>query len=507
MNWSEGYVTDVGYTRGYYRELSSALQSFSLAATGHEPPDLEKPFTKVELGCGYGVSLIMEAVNYPHAQFFGVDFNPEHIAWAKRIASDAGLDNVHFLEMSFSELLSSSIPQAEFVVLHGVWSWVSDANREAILQFLDRRLKSGGVAMVSFNTLPGWSGLQGLRELMMRRYRSLAGPPQTRIKQALRFATEFKDVGAQLFARNPGLAEYLEKITVGETRYLAHEFFNQDWGLFYHHQVADRLAQARLSYASSCKLTHNIDRFNMPPSALALAEQVAPSERETLKDIYLNRAFRFDIFSRGLEQSPIVATIDHVLNCRFAMIDDRSKVAGGEVVVPVGKSKIKIEMYDPVLRRLEAGPATGQELAVQTGAMPLKNLDLIEVLSTLLDIGVIGIGLSQADFESRKLRTTRLNAVLQRRVLKGDNLAWLASPMTSSAIIVPDYIQMYIVAQDHGVEPISFAWQTLKALSKRMARDGKTLPDEADNIAELQTRFEEFKSDIGPRLTKLGILN
>ena len=507
MNWSEGYVTDVGYTRGYYRELSSAHQSFSLAATGHEPPDLEKPFTKVELGCGYGVSLLIEAANYPHAQFFGVDFNPEHIAWAKRIASDAGIDNVHFLEMSFADLLGSPIPPAEFVVFHGVWSWVSDANRENITQFLDRRLKSGGVVMVSFNTLPGWSALQGLRELMMRRYRSLAGPSQARILQALKFAGDFKSVGAQIFARSPGLAEHLEKISAGDTRYLAHEYFNQDWGLFYHHQVADRLAQARLSFASSCKLIDNIDRLNMPPSALALAEQVAPSERETLKDIYVNRMFRYDIFSRGLEKSKIVATIDHVLNGRFVMIDDRSKIASGEVPLPMGKSKLKSEMYDPVLRRLEAGPATGQELAIQAGAKPLNHVDLIEVLSILIDLGVIGIALPPAGLEDRKLRTLRLNAALQRRIMKGDDMAWLASPMTSAGVIVPDFIQLFMAAHDQGVEPISFAWQTLKALGKRMTRDGKTLKDEAENLAELQARFEIFKSDIGPRFTKLGILN
>ena len=74
----------------------------------------------------------MEAAAHPQGQFYGVDFNPGHIAWAKRVAADAKLDNVNFLELSFADLLSSSIPNADFISLHGVWSWVSQENRVAI---------------------------------------------------------------------------------------------------------------------------------------------------------------------------------------------------------------------------------------------------------------------------------------------------------------------------------------------------------------------------------------
>ena len=107
-----------------------------LATMARDPPSLRQPFTKVDLGCGYGVSLLLEAAAYPHAQFYGIDINSTHISWAKRPAAEAQLDNVHYLEIGFADLLESGIPEFEFIGMHGVWSWVSQSNRNLDLRRL-----------------------------------------------------------------------------------------------------------------------------------------------------------------------------------------------------------------------------------------------------------------------------------------------------------------------------------------------------------------------------------
>jgi len=61
LDWSEGYVINIGYVRGYCPALSPLSQSFVLANTGFEAPNLEGPFNKIELGCGYGASLLVVA--------------------------------------------------------------------------------------------------------------------------------------------------------------------------------------------------------------------------------------------------------------------------------------------------------------------------------------------------------------------------------------------------------------------------------------------------------------
>jgi len=492
VNWSEGYVTDVGYTRGYYRELAASWQSFLLAATGHEPPDLSVPFTKVELGCGYGLSLLTEAAAFPHAQFFGVDFNPDHITWAKRIAAQAQIDNVHFLEMSFADLQGSPIPDAEFICMHGVWTWVSEDNRQAIKRFLDRRLKSGGVALISYNTLPGWSAKSGLRELMLGKYRSTAGPTEERIKESLAFAQACRDAGAPMFPQNPGLSEHLEKLLTLPTRYLAHEYFNQDWNLFYHHQVADALAEVRLSYLASGKPVENYDKLNYQQGALALFDKVAPKERETLRDIHINRTFRYDLYGRGIEKIGLLGAADHILNSNFAMVDQRSKFQNGVLKTPAGQIKLKPELHEPILNRLEKSLTQAKNLVMQPGSRPLTVADVTEMLAILMDAGVVFPALPEDGFESRLKRAQRLNQVLLERSRKGEDISFFVSPVSGYGHAVKDIHQFFMQAEHAGAEPINFAWSELKTRGRRMMKEGKLIDSKEDNLKELESQLLEF---------------
>lgn len=506
MDWSEGYVADLGYVRGCYRELGASMQAFILAANGYEAPDLNAPFTKVELGCGYGVSLLLEAAVYPHAQFFGVDFNPDHITWAKRIAAQAQLNNVHFLEMSFADLLGSPIPDADFVGLHGVWSWVSDENRQAISRFLDRRLKSGGLAMVSYNVLPGQSANRTLRELMMRKYRSIAGPTASRVKESLAFAAEFRDLSAPIFTKNVDLSDQLNKITVMPPRYLAHEYFNQDWHLFYHHEVAEALAKVRLSYIGTARPIENLEKLSFQAPFLKLLEKVAPQERETLKDLYLNRMFRFDIYGRGLEKIGPIGSVDHILKSRFALVGDRSKFAEGVLNTTAGAFKYKKELHQPIFDRLETSTACGQDFVFQPGPRPLTPADVTEMLSILIDVGIISTALPDDGLELRTERTKRLNQVLLERMQKGEDIGFLISPVSGVPYSAVDFVQYFMSALNLDKEPILFAWSLLKALGKRMMKDGKPIDGREQNIKELELRFQEFERDHKPRLKRLGIV-
>ena len=63
-------------------------------------------------------------------------------------------ENVTFLEQSFAEALTASMPRLDFIALHGVWSWISGENRCAIVDFINTKLKPGGVVYISYNALP-----------------------------------------------------------------------------------------------------------------------------------------------------------------------------------------------------------------------------------------------------------------------------------------------------------------------------------------------------------------
>ena len=68
---------------------------------------------------------------------------------------------------SFAEFAHrADLPDFDYIALHGIWTWISDTNREVIIDFVRRKLKVGGVLYISYNTMPGWSGFAPMRHLM-----------------------------------------------------------------------------------------------------------------------------------------------------------------------------------------------------------------------------------------------------------------------------------------------------------------------------------------------------
>ena len=123
-------------------------------ATVHSVPSPEgEPFRYFELGYGQGVSLnVHAAVN--RGEFWGTDFNPEHVTFARRMAEPGA--PVHLLELSFEDIAEcDDLPQFQVIVAHGIWSWITETSRAAILRFVDKHLVPGGLLYLSYNALPG----------------------------------------------------------------------------------------------------------------------------------------------------------------------------------------------------------------------------------------------------------------------------------------------------------------------------------------------------------------
>jgi len=132
MNSFEHEMTSVPYTHGYYRMLSPTMIATAMELAGLCPPDLNEPLNYCELGMGFGVSLVAHAACFPLMQCYGNDFNPEHVRYARTLADDARLRNVKVLEDGFDELLTRDLPPMDFIVMHGIWSWISPRLREVI---------------------------------------------------------------------------------------------------------------------------------------------------------------------------------------------------------------------------------------------------------------------------------------------------------------------------------------------------------------------------------------
>jgi len=109
---SFGYVLEIPYTWSFFKYQSPILLSHVASLNGFDAPAPGAPFTHCDLGCGNGVTSNLLASAYPHASFFGLDFNPEHIRNARSLAKKAGLSNVTFVDASFDEIFEHNTPQS-----------------------------------------------------------------------------------------------------------------------------------------------------------------------------------------------------------------------------------------------------------------------------------------------------------------------------------------------------------------------------------------------------------
>ncbi len=164
MNWTSGYVRDVDYTHGYYRELCPEMLQLAALHAGFAPPAAENP-RYLELGFGQGISVNIHAAAHT-GEYWGTDFNPSHAAHARALA-EASMSGAVLLDESFAELAArTDLPEFDIIALHGIWSWISDENRQVIVDIVRRKLRVGGMLYLSYNCLPGLAPAMPLRHLM-----------------------------------------------------------------------------------------------------------------------------------------------------------------------------------------------------------------------------------------------------------------------------------------------------------------------------------------------------
>ena len=126
----------------------------------------EQEWNILEIGCASGHHILPIAENFPQASITAIDLDAHAIEEAKRLARLAGLRNIEF---HCADLTTWQAPATHYdiIIAHGVFSWIPDTAKTALLALCARSLKTNGVAMISYNTLPGWALRQPLREMTL----------------------------------------------------------------------------------------------------------------------------------------------------------------------------------------------------------------------------------------------------------------------------------------------------------------------------------------------------
>ena len=123
---------------------------------GLDPADIDSARI-LELGCGDGGNLLTLAAARPEATLRGFDAEPAAIQRGSELAAEAGLKNVEFSAADVRALSAEDVGPADYVIVHGLWSWAPMDVREAALALAAEVLAEDGLVIMSYNALPGWA--------------------------------------------------------------------------------------------------------------------------------------------------------------------------------------------------------------------------------------------------------------------------------------------------------------------------------------------------------------
>jgi Predicted methyltransferase regulatory domain/Methyltransferase domain len=511
--WTSGYVAEVDYPAGYYRELSPSLLSLALlnrnVSTAHQGAP-----RYLELGFGQGLSLSIHAAACP-GEFWGTDFNPAHAANARELTEASGA-GARIFNLSFAELAArEDLPEFDTIVIHGIWSWISEENRAVIVDIARRKLCPGGIFYIGYNCMPGWSPMLPLRHLMSL-HAELAGSQDAgisrKIGDAMEFAQKVVDLGAIYFRDNPKAAEWLKRIEQQSRHYLAHEYFSRDWQPMPFSQVADQLAEAKLDFCASANLVAHVDELNLTPEWQELLGGIShPVLRESVRDCLLGQQFRKDIFVKGGRAMPMLDRTERLAAQSFVLTTPAQDVPM-HLILARGTVNLPEAAFKPVLAALSENghaPMTVGELVAHPACQGRPPAVMLPILVTLTGIGHVHPTQSPEAIKSAKPRCDALNARLFQRARHNGDAAYLASPVIGAGIPAPRVEQLFLLARQQGRDDpqawAAFVWETIRAQGQRFTKDGKTLETEHDNLGELTTRAQQFADKQLPIFKALGI--
>ncbi len=510
-DWSAGYVADVGYTFGYYPELNPLRVKLAFLNSGLHFPAVG---VACELGFGQGLSINLHATASV-AQWHGTDFNPAQAAFAMEL-NNVSKAAARLYDESFKDFANrDDLPEFDYIGMHGIWSWVSDANRAVIVDFIRRKLKVGGVLYISYNTLPGWAAFAPMRHLIAAHAEVMSAKGRglvTRIDSAIDFADKLLATKPVFSALNPEVTERVKKLKEQNRHYLAHEYFNKDWDPMHIDTMSKWLKPAKLEYACSASYLDHVDAINLTPEQQRLLSEIPDNLlRESVRDFVVNQQFRRDYWVKGARKLNLLEQLEALRSISVILISHRRDIYL-KVTGTLGEASMNESIYVPILDLLaDHKVRTIESIEVALASKGIKFAQIQEALVLLAGSGHVATAQPEEIINKVKPATDRLNGYLLSYARGSADIAYLVSPVTGGGISVGRFSQLFLNAaiqgKTHPQEWAQAVWQTLSGQGQKIIKAGKTLETPQENLAELTSQAQAFAEKQLPILKALLVVN
>lgn len=354
--------------RSHPRTTGAMAALFSL-----DPPPVETARV-LDLGCAAGMNILAMACDLPEATFVGLDISKNQIETARQMASDLGLNNITFHCDTFEGESLAALPDKSFdyIICHGVFSWVAPPLRQSILNVFGRLLADDGVGYISYNTYPGWHFGNVVRELMLRDM-DPTSPALARVLAARQALDRHLDASEDRSLSRALLTAERELLGEHSDSYLFHEYLTPEhhplWfkdfagslgahGLTY---VADALPGLVLPSTQDGRIAHLME-------ALSPEDRADPIAQQQAIDDHLNNRFRRSVIARAHHRPTL--TLDPAKLSRLHL-----RLPRDHIIVTDGAPSVRDRRSRLIPIQLASARVALEELRrVSPSSLPLREL-------------------------------------------------------------------------------------------------------------------------------------
>lgn len=255
---------------------------------GMTPPDFTKARI-LELGCASGGNIMPIALSYPKAKCVGVDLSTVQISQGIERLESLKIKNLR-LEVKSIMDIDKSFGEFDYIIAHGVYSWVPTEVQEKMLEICSNNLSPNGIAYISYNTKPGWNFVQSLRDMMLYHVQGVA--ENMKVPQA-RAVLNFIKKTAKSDPTYQSFVEQEEGLLANHSDYyLAHDHLEEQNNPEFFYQFMERAKRNNLQYLGESSL-YSMYLGNLHPEGARALSVITDIERtEQYMDFINNRRFR-----------------------------------------------------------------------------------------------------------------------------------------------------------------------------------------------------------------------
>ncbi|RKR71253.1 class I SAM-dependent methyltransferase [Otariodibacter oris] len=290
---------DIPYTSYVFAHCQPTRLHALAKIKGLNPPPLETA-TVLEIGCSFGGNLLPFAIRYPNSKIIGIDLATTQIEIGQQMMREIGIKNVHLIAGDISKVIFEQI-NFDYIICHGVFSWVPDFVQEAILNTIEKYLSPNGVAFISYNTYPGWHLKDMAKELMI-----FGSDDQldrlSRVDQAFEMLKYTDNIIKRRNSNiSPEISKVFNEIVNKSKYYVAHEFFEDYNHPLYFREFNNKIQSHNLAYLTDSDSPSIVSKFIFNDKEHEQIYQYFNNNIEKIEqytDFVTHRTFRTSLITR-----------------------------------------------------------------------------------------------------------------------------------------------------------------------------------------------------------------